>query len=247
MAVGRVTEKGPALPPLFEVVWLKRDFTPAGHQTTDLQTPVGVQVVHDPIIAFHPGEESIGAFEMGHKVRYLAGLTDAPGDLTRSHGQRVDQYPSAMANVFMFPPFPPALLGGFGRGFALQDLHAGLFITADHQAALLIERSRLGVELTDVMGFGIEIVIVAIEPVLTLMRLEINLLENATDVGPADRGIPVRRDNLVSAMYSTGLNSTTSLVTPQRTDRHGILDQKPPAFQLLEVVEEFGCSAWSAV
>jgi hypothetical protein len=29
---------------------------------------------------------------------------------------------------------------------------------------------------------------------------------------------------LVSAMYSTGLNSHTSLVTPQRTDRHGILD-----------------------
>jgi len=46
-------------------------------------------------------------------------------------------------------------------------------------------------------------------------------------------GIPVRRDNLVSAMYSTGLNSTTSLVTPQRTDRHGILAQKPPHFQLL--------------
>jgi hypothetical protein len=46
-------------------------------------------------------------------------------------------------------------------------------------------------------------------------------------------GIPVRRDNLVSAMYSTGLNSLTSLVTPQRTDRHGILDQKPPDFQLL--------------
>ena len=47
------------------------------------------------------------------------------------------------------------------------------------------------------------------------------------------RGISVKRDNLVSAMYSTGLNSTTSLVTPQRTDRHGILDQKPPDFQLL--------------
>jgi transposase len=46
-------------------------------------------------------------------------------------------------------------------------------------------------------------------------------------------GIPVTRDNLVSAMSSTGLNSITSLVTPQRTDRHGILDQKPPDFQLL--------------
>src|SRR2546428_2227547 len=41
-------------------------------------------------------------------------------------------------------------------------------------------------------------------------------------------GIHVRRDELVSVMYSTELNSTTSLVPPQRTDRHGILDQKPP-------------------
>src|SRR5260370_42550598 len=37
-------------------------------------------------------------------------------------------------------------------------------------------------------------------------------------------GIHVRRDELVSVMYSTELNSTTSLVPPQRTDRHEILD-----------------------
>jgi hypothetical protein len=46
-------------------------------------------------------------------------------------------------------------------------------------------------------------------------------------------GIHVRRDELVSVMYSTALNSTTSLVPPQRTDRHGILDEKPPYFQRL--------------
>jgi len=46
-------------------------------------------------------------------------------------------------------------------------------------------------------------------------------------------GIHVRRDELVSVMYSTELNSTTSLVPPQRTDRHGILDEKPPHFQRL--------------
>ena len=47
------------------------------------------------------------------------------------------------------------------------------------------------------------------------------------------RGIPVRRDDLVSVVYSTKLNSTTSLVLLQRTDRYGILDEKPPTFQLL--------------
>jgi len=46
-------------------------------------------------------------------------------------------------------------------------------------------------------------------------------------------GILVRRDDLVSVVYSTELNSTTSLVPPQRTDRYGILDEKPPTFQLL--------------
>ena len=46
-------------------------------------------------------------------------------------------------------------------------------------------------------------------------------------------GIPVRRDDLVSVVYSTELKSITSLVTPQRTDRYGILDEKPPTFQLL--------------
>ena len=46
-------------------------------------------------------------------------------------------------------------------------------------------------------------------------------------------GSHVTRDESVSVMYSTELNSTTSLVPPQRTDQHGILDQKPPDFQCL--------------
>ena len=46
-------------------------------------------------------------------------------------------------------------------------------------------------------------------------------------------GSHVRRDSLVSVMYSAELNSATSSVTQQRTDRHGILDEKSPDFQLL--------------
>ena len=46
-------------------------------------------------------------------------------------------------------------------------------------------------------------------------------------------GIHVRRDELVSVVYSTELNSTTSLASPQRTDRYGSLDEKPPHFQRL--------------
>jgi len=35
----------------------------------------------------------------------------------------------------------------------------------------------------------------------------------------------------VSVRYAEELNSTTSSVSLQRTDRHGILDQKPADFQ----------------
>ena len=45
------------------------------------------------------------------------------------------------------------------------------------------------------------------------------------------RGIRLTRDRGVSVMYDEGLNSTTSSVILQRTDRHGILGQKPPDFQ----------------
>jgi len=39
-------------------------------------------------------------------------------------------------------------------------------------------------------------------------------------------GIRVRRDNWVSVRYAEELNSGKSSVTPQRTDRHGILGEK---------------------
>ena len=45
------------------------------------------------------------------------------------------------------------------------------------------------------------------------------------------RGIHVRRDDLVSVMYSAELHSATSSITRQRTDQHGILAEKSPDIQ----------------
>jgi hypothetical protein len=45
-------------------------------------------------------------------------------------------------------------------------------------------------------------------------------------------GIHLKRDSWVSVMYAEALNSTKSSVTFQSTDRHGILGQKPPDFQV---------------
>ena len=52
--------------------------------------------------------------------------------------------------------------------------------------------------------------------------------------GPTPRtpgGSHLRRDNVVSVLYSEGLNSTTSSVFLQRTDRHEIVGQKSSDFQ----------------
>src|SRR5216683_7901862 len=46
MTVAGITQKGPALRPLFELVGLERHHAPACYQATDVQTPVGVEVIH---------------------------------------------------------------------------------------------------------------------------------------------------------------------------------------------------------
>src|SRR6266851_5300482 len=59
-------------------------------------------------------------------------------------------------------------------------------------------------------------------------------------VNPADApiltlaltGIRLRRDSWVSVRYAEGLNSSQSSAIQQRTDRHGILGQKPTDLQL---------------
>ena len=48
---------------------------------------------------------------------------------------------------------------------------------------------------------------------------------------PGFLALALRRDTLVSVEYSEELNFTTSSATYQRTNRHGILGQKPSDFQ----------------
>ena len=118
---------------------------------------------------------------MGHEVSGLPGGPNGPGKLAGGHGQSIDQHPRAVADVLMLASLASARLGGFGRGFALEHLHTSFFIAADHQAPLLIGLQRLGVQIADVVGLGLKVFIVAIEPILTLVRLEIDVLQDPPD------------------------------------------------------------------
>ena len=118
---------------------------------------------------------------MGHEIGGRAGAPNGPGNLAGGHRQRVDQDARAVANVLMFTPFASPWLRRFGGGFALQHLHARFFIAAEHQTALGVVGERLGIQLADDVGFGIKVLIVAVEPVRTLVGLEIDVVQDTPD------------------------------------------------------------------
>ena len=124
---------------------------------------------------------------MRHKVWGLTGGPNGPSNLARGHRQGVDQDAGAVADVLMFASLAPARLGRFSGGFALKHLPAGFFIAADHQPTLLVGLERRGVQLADHVGLGVKLLIVALQPVCTLVGLEIHVLKETPDAGAADR------------------------------------------------------------
>src|SRR5882724_158813 len=181
MAMAWITQKGPAFRSLFELLRCKGHLAPASHQAADSETPMGIQVVHHPIIALHAWQLFIGLLKMRHKVSGLTGGPDGPSHLARGHRQRVDQDSGAVADVLMFASLAPARLGRFGGRFSLKHLPAGFFIAADHQTALLVGLERRGVQLADRLGLGIKWLIMAMQPVRTLVGLEIHVLKDTPD------------------------------------------------------------------
>ena len=187
MAMSGVAQKGPALWSLLQCMGLKGHCAPVGHQAADVQTPMGIQVVHHPVITRHAGQVVIRLFEMGYEIGGGAGRPDAPRNLAGGDSQRIDQYACTMTNVCMFASLATARRGRFGGGFTFEHLHAGFLVTADQQTVLLVGGKRVGIQLTDSVGFDLKVLIVAVEPVRTLVGFEINVVQDTPDAGAADR------------------------------------------------------------
>jgi hypothetical protein len=187
MPVAGIPEKGPALRAFFELVGLTRDLAPACHSAADVQTPVGVEVVEDPSILLHVRPPLVHLVKMGHEIGGRAGVSKRPGKVAWRYRQRVDEGAGTVADVRMFAPFASSWLGRFGRGFALQALHAGFFIAAEHQTTLGIIVERFGIQLADGGGFGIKICSMAVQPLWTLVGLEIDVVQDAPHTRAAAR------------------------------------------------------------
>src|SRR5262245_65753088 len=74
--------------------------------------------------------------------------------------------------------------------FALENLHAGLFVDTDDETTVLIETQGVDIQVADVLGLGLERRGMAIEPVYAPMRFEVRIVENPPEGGAAHRPGP---------------------------------------------------------
>jgi hypothetical protein len=176
-----ITPKRPALGARFELFGRTRHLAPTRPQATDVQAPVGLQVIHAPIITLHPRQALVSLLEMSNQVGGLPGGTDGPGHLPCGHGQRVDQHWGTMTHVLVCTPLASPRWCRLGGRLALQHWPAGFCIAADHPTAWLIALQRRDVEWANRVGVGLAVLVMALVPVRTLVRLAIDVVQDAPD------------------------------------------------------------------
>ncbi len=127
-----------------------------------------------------------------------------------------------MTDVFVLAFFGLAGLDGNGGMLSLEDLHAGLFVAADDQLAVLVQDGGLDVQLADVLSLGIEIGIVAVEPIDAVMGFDVGRIEDTPDGGAMHRlvGMPVDQDGreIIKAPLTGNAIMLAGLAGRQRDD-----------------------------
>jgi hypothetical protein len=115
-----------------------RDATAIGNPSADVEAPMRVEVVYNPIEAFHVRELRCDMVEMANPIDAGPRFTQIPNDLTGGYAEGRQQRPCSVANVLEFPLFDEAGLGWPRRIFSLENLHPGLLIAGKDQAAFFI-------------------------------------------------------------------------------------------------------------
>ncbi len=137
MLMGRIAQEGTPLHTALEVLHDKGDVAPLGDPPADREAPVGIEVIHHPIVALHGGKLPDDGDQRRGEVLTGARLAQIPEDLTRGDDKRGDQGPHPMPDVLVRAFFRCARCQRLCGGSALQNLHAGLCIAAHDHTALL--------------------------------------------------------------------------------------------------------------
>src|SRR5688500_1334443 len=105
VSMARITQEGSPLHTPAQVLGHKGNLAPLRHEAADIEAPVGIEGIHDPIVTLHGRQLLDDIGEMGGKISTGACLTEMPYDLTCWHHKRGDQYPRPMTDVLVFAFF----------------------------------------------------------------------------------------------------------------------------------------------
>jgi hypothetical protein len=151
MLVAALTQERTALLAGPEGVDVAGNVTAFGDPRADVETPVRVEVIHDPLEAFHLWELRGDAVEVLHPVDAGSRRAQVPNDLTRGYAERCQQSARAVADVLEL-----AFLDAAGSGqsrwiLALENLHPSLFVAGQDQAALFVQTRGIEIQPADVV------------------------------------------------------------------------------------------------
>jgi hypothetical protein len=117
--MGRIAQERAPLCPSAQRLGNARHTAPLGDQTADLEAPVGMEIIHHPVVALPIGQLVHHMGQMHGKIGAGARLAQIPDDLTRCHDQRGDQCPYSMPDVLVLAFFRFAGCHGLCGVFAL--------------------------------------------------------------------------------------------------------------------------------
>jgi len=184
MLVGRLSQKGSPLPACLQVSWNEGNVAQLGHDSTDFQAPMSIEVIQDPVKPFDVREPPGDVTQVSGKIHTGAGRPQVANNFTGRYDERGDESACSISDVVLLTSRGLAghsRLRGMGT---TQRLHSRLFITADHQSPLLVHHGCLDVQLANRVSLGVEIGVVAVEPIDAAMRLEVGLIESSPDRRP---------------------------------------------------------------
>src|SRR5512135_102828 len=187
MLVGRVCQEGTPLLTRLQEGRQEGNIAQLGYNPTDIETPMDVEIIQDPVKSLDLGEPPGHVTQVGREVHAGSSRPQIADDLTGRYDQGGDQSSRPIADIVLLTSCGLAGLSRLrGMGTA-QGLHSRLFITANNQSSLLVHRGRSSIQLTDRLSLGVEVRVVAVEPVNAPMWFQIGFVKGPPDRGPTHR------------------------------------------------------------
>ena len=151
------------------------------HRFANLQAPVRIQIVQNPVEASHLGEVFGDFLQVGGEIDAGPRWSHIPDHFPRGHDKRSSQGKRSVPDVFLLASLGFTGLGQFRGVFAFEDLHARLLVRANQQPPLFIEARSADIQPANFPGLRLEIRVMAVQPIDTPVRFEIGVVKDAKD------------------------------------------------------------------